>query len=211
MDREHLGSLLFLSSLAAASGGCAGGTGGPAPRPSPYVTNGGDDGNGSSDTWTDPLGTTGNTEPVDSKGQDETGDWPNEGETGAVSDGTSGGPDLPPDDSGATGMGSTSDASGGSSGGDDESSTGYYPPIADPCPALAQAYADCDSDYTYASEIQLCNQARASAEAISPACGAAHAEYLACLSTLDCATLFQPGVPLPCVIQGAATDLACAP
>ncbi len=211
MDREHLGSLLFLSSLATSAAACAGGSGGPAPRPSPYVTNGGDEGNGSSDTWTDPLGTTGNTEPVDSKGLDETGDWPNEGETGAVSEGTSDGPDIPPD-SGASGMGSTSDASGGSSGGYGESSTGYDPPVGgDPCPALAQLYADCDSDYTYASEIELCEQARASAQAISPTCGTAHAEYLACLSTLDCATLFAPGVPLSCVIQAAATDLACAP
>jgi len=210
MDREHLGSLLFLSSLAASSAACAGGSGGPAPRPSPYVTNGGDEGNGSSDTWTDPLGTTGNPEPVDSKGLDETGDWPNEGETGSPINGTSGGPDIPPGDSGVSG--STSDASAGTSGGYDESSTGYGPPVGgDPCPALAQLYADCDSDYTYASEIELCHQATASAQAISPACGAAHAEFLACLSALDCATLFQPGVPLACVIEGAATDLACAP
>ena len=210
MDREHLGSLLFLSSLAASSAACAGGSGGPAPRPSPYVTNGGDEGDGSSDTWTDPLGTTGGTEPVDSKGLDETGDWPNEGETGALTGGTGDGPDIPPDDSGVSGMGSTSDASGDSSGGYDEDSTGGYPPIGDdPCPAIAQLYADCVPDYTYASEIEFCQDALAEAQAISPACGAAHAEYVACLSTLDCATLLDPAVPLECAIQAAARDLAC--
>ncbi len=210
MDREYLGGLLFLSSMAASAAACAGGSSGPAPRPSPFVTNGSDDSNGSSDTWTDPLGSTGGSESPDSQGADETGDWPNESETGSLTEGTSDGPDIPPGDSAA---GSTSDASGASTGGYGEGSTGYdEPPVGgDPCPALAQLYADCDSDYTYESEIVLCQQARAQAQSISPGCGLAHAEFLACLSTLDCATLFQPGVPLACVIQGAATDLACSP
>ena len=209
MDREHLGSLLFLSSLATLTVGCAGGSGGPAPRPSPYGTNGGDDGSG--DPWTDPLETSGGSAPAESKGSGDTGGWPNEGETGAVPDGTSGGADPSPDDGDSTGMGATSETPAASSGDSGESSTGYDPPVGDdPCPDLAQLYADCDADYTYESEIALCQQARASAQAISPACGSAHAEFLACLSTLDCATLFQPGTPLACVIQGAATDLACS-
>lgn len=207
MDREHLGNLLFLSSLAA-SAACASG-GGPAPRPSPYVTGGGDDGDGSGETWTDPLETSGTPDPSDSDDKGGTDTWPDGGETGSSTDGTGDGPDIPPDDSGA----STSDASAGSSGGYGESSTGYYEPPTggDPCPALAQLYADCDSDYVYASEIELCQEARSQAQAISPACGAAHSEYLACLSTLDCATLFDPGVPLACVIQAATTDIACLP
>lgn len=213
MDRDHLGSLLFLSSLAASAAACAGGSSSPGPRPNPFATAtaGDDDSGASGETWTDPLETSGNPDSDDSKGGDSTGDWPNEGETGSPTNGGTDGPDIPPDDSGATGMGSTSDASGGSSG-DYEGSSGYYePPVGDPCPALAQLYSDCNSDYIYANEIELCDESSAQAQAISLGCGVAHTEYLACLSTLDCATLLQPGVPLACVIQAAATDLACAP
>lgn len=213
MDRDHLGSLLFLSSLAASAAACAGGSSSPGPRPNPFATAGDDDSGASGETWTDPLQTSGNPDSDDSKGGDSTGDWPNEGESGSPTNGGSDGPDIPPDDSGATGIGSTSDASGGSSAGYDEGSSGYYePPVGgDPCPALAQLYSDCNSDYLYANEIELCEESRANAQAISLGCGIAHAEYLACLSTLDCATLLQPEVPFACVIQAAATDIACAP
>ncbi len=207
MDREHLGSLLFLSSLAASAAACAGGGEGPAPRPSPFATVGGDDGDGSGDPWTDPLETSGAPDPKGSDDGDETEGWPNEGETGSPSEGTGGPSDPVPGDTGATGTGSTSDSAGDYG----EDSTGYYEPPAggDPCPALAQLYADCVPEYTYENEIQLCDQSTASAQAISGACGLAHAEYLACLSTLDCGPLLQPGVPFACVIHGAATDLAC--
>lgn len=218
MDRDHLGSLLFLSSLVTSAAACAGGTGSPAPRPNSFGTAGNDDGGASGETWTDPLQTSGSPDSDDSddsddsKGWGSTGDWPNEGETGSPTNGGSSGPDTSPDDSGATGMGSTSDASGDSSGGYDEGSTGYDPPVGgDPCPALAQLYSDCVADYTYESEIDLCQEARANAQAISFGCGVAHSEYLACLSTLDCVTLLEPGVPFPCLIQSAATDIACSP
>lgn len=213
MDRDHLGSLLFLSSLAASAAACAGGTGSPGPRPNPFGSVD-DDGAASGETWTDPLQTSGSPDSDGSKGGGSTGDWPNEGETGSPTNGDTGGPDIPPDDdSGQTGMGSTSGASGGSTGSYDEGSSGYYdPPVGgDPCPALAQLYSDCNSDYLYSSEIVLCQESRAAAQASSIGCGVAHTEFLACLSTLDCATLLQPGVPFPCLIQGAATDIACSP
>lgn len=213
MDREHLGSLLFLSSMAASAAACAGG-GGPAPRPTPFVTNGSDEGDGSGETWTDPLETSGTPDSSGTDGSDGTDTWPHEGESGSPTDGTGGPPDLPPDDPGMTSMGSTSDPdpSEGSSGDYGDDSTGYDPPVGgDPCPALAQLYADCVPEYTYENEIVFCQQSRVDADANSPACGLAHSEYLACLSTLECGTLLQAGVPLPCVIQGAATDIACQP
>lgn len=211
MDRETLGNVLFLTSLL--SVGCASGSEGQGPRPGPFMTGSGDDG-GSSDTWTDPLETTG--APGTSGGDDDDSDsgWPSEGETGVVSSSTGG---MPPgddssddSDSGMSG-GSTGSPSGrDESGGYDDDTTGYMPPVGDdPCPALAQRYADCNPDYIYEYEIELCNDARANAEAQSPACGDAHAEYLACLSTLDCAALLAPGVPFPCVLQAAGMDLAC--
>ncbi len=212
MDRETLGNVLFLSSLLTV--GCASGSEGQGPRPGPFVTGGGDE-SGSNDSWTDPLETTG--EPGTS-GADSDDDWPSEGETGVVSSDTG---DMPPpgddpdagsDSDSETGMGggSTGSMSGGAESGGYDETTGYMPPMGgDPCPALAQLYADCNPDYIYEYEVELCNQARANAAAESPACGDAHAEYLACLSTLDCASLLAPGVPFPCVLQAAGMDLAC--
>ncbi|MCR9164650.1 MAG: hypothetical protein ACE37F_13575 [Nannocystaceae bacterium] len=204
MDRETLGNVLFLGSLLTV--GCASGSEGQGPRPGPFVTGGGDDG-GSGDPWTDPLETTGQP---GTSGSDSDDGWPSEGETGVVSGSTG---DMPPGPDGDTGMGgSTGGVPGGEeSGGYGDGTTGYMsPPVGeDPCPALAQRYADCNPDYIYEYEIELCTQARQSAADESPACGAAHAEYLACLSTLDCASLLAPGVPFACVLQAAAMDLAC--
>ncbi len=212
MDQHTLGNVLFLSSLAGLSIGCAAGSEGSGPRPGPFMTSLGDDG-GAGDPWTDPIETTGAG--GTSGGQDDDGDggWPSEGETGVVSSDTG---ELPPEDddgpmggssSGGMPPGGESGDEGGDEGGGD--TTGYGPMGGDPCPALAQLYTDCNPDYTYESEIQLCNQSRANAASISAACGIAHAEYLACLSTVDCATLLSPDIPFACVLQAAATDLAC--
>ncbi len=210
MDRDTLGNLLFLSSLAAVSVGCAQGSEGPGPRPGPFVTGGGD-AESEGDPWTDPLETSGGEE--DPKPDDGTGGWPDEGETGQVSSGDSGGMDG--DDTGGADSGAmeTSGASA-TTGGEGYGSTsagdsGYDMPVGDPCPALAQLYADCNPEYDYATEIQLCNQARTQAASISAACSLAHTEYLACLSTLSCGALLGGSEPLACTFQGAATDLAC--
>jgi len=205
--RDTWGNALFLTSMAALSAGCAGGASGPKPSPTPFF---GDGDGGDTDPWTEPLDTTGpeggsgSGKPAD----DETGasGWPNEGETGGT-----GGPPPGDDDGGAPGSGTTGMPPAGDETGDyGGSSTGYDPaPVGDPCPALAQLYSDCNPEYAYETEIEYCNAARASAQSISVLCGTAHAEYLACLSTLSCGVLLQPSVPLGCAFQAAATDLAC--
>jgi len=208
MDRETLGNVLFLTSFTALSVGCAQGSEGAGPRPGPFVTGAGDEDPG--DPWTDPLDTTGASGTSGADGSsDDGGGWPSEGETGQVSSGTG-------DPSGGGDDGASGGSTGGMPSGDesgDYGSSGYGydppPPGGDPCPALAQLYSSCNTDYLYENEIMACNAARQQAQSISAACGTAHAEYLACLSTLDCGTLLQPGVPFACILQGAATDLAC--
>ena len=207
MDRETLGNVLFLTSLAALSVGCAEGSTGGGSRPGPFMTGAGDEDPG--DPWTDPLDTTGaaGTSGAD-ESSDDGGGWPSEGETGQVSS-ESGDPSA--GDGETTDLGTTGSPGGEESG--DYASSGYDdeppPPGGDPCPALAQLYSSCNPEYLYQDEITACNAARAQAQSISAGCGTAHAEYLACLSTLDCGTLLQPGVPFACILQGAATDLVC--
>lgn len=206
MDRDTLGNVLFLTGLAALSVACAEGSSGPGPRPGPFVTGAGDDDPG--DPWTDPFETTGAgmTSGSGETGNDD-GGWPNEGETGQVSSDTG---EPPGSDDGDPGMDTTDAPPSGDESGD-YGSTGYgYEPLPDdPCSAFSQVYADCSSNYSYDELLDLCEQSRVDANSVSVACGLAQAEYLACLSSLDCTTLLQPEVPFACVFQATARDLAC--
>ncbi len=208
MDQETFGSIVFLASLLGT--GCAEGADGAGPRPTPYPGNG-DDSRGAS-PWTDPLETTG----ADSKdgagdgaedGGDESG-WPGEGETGQISGGSTG--NGPSDGSGGfdTDFGTSGDE--GDEG--DYGSTGYDsppPPPGNPCPDLVQLYTECIPELEYATEMGYCEDARQTAASISAACSLAHTDYLACLSTLDCASLLVQGTPLPCFLQGANLEFSC--
>lgn len=205
MERDTLGNLLFLSSLAVIGQACAADEGGP--RLGRPYTSGGGEAETTDAPWTEPLGTS-TTDTPDPKGETTGG----EGETG----------DPDPDPSGAGGTGGTEPEPGGDSTGDDGAAeTGTTGPMGGddaststgydaywPCPDLAQLYVDCNPAYDYVSELDLCNQARAQAQSISLACDLAHGEYLACLSSLGCADLLG-GEPQACAFQGTATQLAC--
>ncbi len=209
MDQEKLGSILFLASLMGT--GCAEGVEGAGPRPSPYAGDG-DDTRGAS-PWTDPFETSGAGDDAagDSAGSDGDGGdsgWPSEGETGHASGGSTG--DFPSNDGGADdGEATTGAPDGGDEG--DYGSSGYAepPPTGNPCPDLVQLYTDCIPGLDYATELGYCEAARQSAASISAGCSVAHNDYLACLSTLDCATLLVRGVPFPCLLQSAAVELSC--
>lgn len=213
MEQHTLGNLLFLSSLASLSVGCAAGSESGGPRPGPFMTS---DGSDPGDPWTDPLETSGpesgtSGTPGDD-GADE-GGWPSEGETGTPS-GETGTPPGDDDDGGgsmSSGGGTTGMPPGGESGDESGGETGGYIPMpeGDPCPALAQLYADCVPEYTYEIELQICQNSLENAEAISGACLIAHTELLACLGTVDCGSLLSPEIPFGCILQGAANDLAC--
>ncbi|MEM6296566.1 MAG: hypothetical protein AAGA54_35195 [Myxococcota bacterium] len=219
MDTQSLSSLLFLSTIAGLTACAQGATDEPGPIAFTTAPGGGD---GSNDPWTDPFETTTDT-PDDPTSAPDT----SEGETGKVDDGfgtdetgggdegdegTTGEPDdAPEDDTAASGPGgSTSggDDGGGDDGGVAETSGGAVNP-ADPCPGVAQLYADCIPEYTYEGELAFCEGTVADAEAVSNACAVAHQDFLACLSGVDCLTLLLPFIP-QCALQEAARDNACA-
>lgn len=215
MDHQTLSSVLFLSSLT--SLGCAQGTDSEF-VPAPYGPSSNGRGSDGDAPHTDPFETTGSDPSQPGNDSQGTNPGSGEGETGNASDGSTTGDASPSETDGdsetAGGEGETGIESSSTGDYGDYGSTGDYgesgsPPAGGPCPNLAQLYSDCVAEYTYDSEIALCEQSVSNAQNISPACGTAHSEYLACLSTLDCGTLLGEGVPFPCLIQDGLAVFHC--
>lgn len=181
MDTTRLSNLLFLSGLAAVGlPGC-------------------DPDDGDSDTAASATASATATATATATDSGGTG-----GETGDASDSASA-------SASASASGTDGTTAATASATDTDTTTGTDPTGAgaEVCPEYATWISGCDPRYTYEVALQYCNELSSSLAMISPECGAAYEELLACAIALDCSTLDQDGIPPECQAQSDAVDTAC--